>query len=160
LPFLDAGGQASQEFDAARYLYVGLLMAGVGGQYAGGKISSRVPVEKALSVVFLTMGVIAIVFVSIAELGTLPLILIAGIFGFVLFAVQPLYQAAIAEHTPTSDRGLSYGLTYFSNFGVGALGAAIAGILLTNFIPQTVFILLAAIPITGAVLSYVLLRRS
>ena len=160
LPGLGAGERVTREFDAARYLYVGLLMAGVGGQYVGGKISSRLRVEKTLAATFFLLSLVAIGFVPLAELGTVPLVVVAGTFGFLLFALQPLYQAAIADHTPESDRGLSYGLTYFSNFGVGALGAAITGILLTRYVPQTVFWLLATIPLVGAILSlYVLFEH-
>ena len=160
IPFFDANSRVAQEFDAARYLYVGLLISGIGGQYAGGKLSSRLQVEKALAGTFLLLAVIATVFFPIANSGTVPLVLIAGAFGFVMFALQPLYQTAIAENSPESDRGLSYGLTYFSNFGVGALGAALTGILLTRYVPQTVFWILAVIPLVGVVLSLYLLKRS
>jgi MFS family permease len=64
--------------------------------------------------------------------------------GFFLFVVQPFYQATVAEYTPAGTRGLSYGYTYLGVFGVGALGGAVAGGVLTYANDTALFAVLAA----------------
>ena len=79
--------------------------------------------------------------------------------GFLLFALQPLYQATIADHSPPGDRGLSYGYTYLVSFGIGAAGAAVAGFLLSVVTTDGTFLALAAFPALGSLLAITLSRR-
>jgi len=144
------------EFDLASYLYAGLLTVGIAGQYTGGKLTDRIPVAAGLAAVFTALVALAVAFVPVASRGLVPLVAISAVFGFVLFAIQPLYQAAIAAYSPPDGRGLSYGYTYLANFGVGAAGAAIAGYLLGMTTVSQAFLLLALVPATGAVLAVVL----
>ena len=144
------------EFDLASYLYARLLTVGIAGQYTGGKLTDRIPVAAGLAAVFTTLVALAVAFVPVASRGLVPLVAISAVFGFVLFSIQPLYQAAIAAYSPPDGRGLSYGYTYLANFGVGAAGAAIAGYLLGMTTVSQAFFLLALVPATGAVLAVVL----
>lgn len=125
---LELGGE---EFDAARYAYVGILMIGVIGQYAGGRLTERLRPEVGLAASFAVLAVLILAFLPASEAGTVPLLVVGGLLGVFLFVVQPMYQAAVAEYTPAGTRGLSYGYTYLGVFGFGALGGAIAGWLLT-----------------------------
>ena len=144
------------EFDLASYLYAGLLTIGIAGQYTGGKLTDRIPVAAGLAAVFTALVALAAAFVPVASRGLAPLVAISAVFGFVLFSIQPLYQAAIAAYSPPDGRGLSYGYTYLANFGVGAGGAALAGYLLGVTTVSRAFLLLALVPATGAVLAVVL----
>lgn len=143
---------SEQSFEPSRYFYVGLLMVGTIGQYAGGKLSDRIPTERGLAVVFTSLAVIAVVFLPASTAGLGPLVAIGILLGICLFAAQPLYQATVAEYTPPGTRGLSYGYTYLAVFGVGALGAAIAGTLLDLFAPQVLFLVLAGFATSAALL--------
>ncbi|WP_425603062.1 MFS transporter [Halosolutus gelatinilyticus] len=78
--------------------------------------------------------------------------------GIALFTIQPLQQAAVAEHSPPGTRELSFGYAYLAIFGVGALGAGIAGALLTYASPSALFTVLAAFAATGATAAFALLR--
>ncbi|WP_066413104.1 MFS transporter [Halorubrum aethiopicum] len=146
----------AEEFDLASYLYAGLLTVGIAGQYVGGKLTDRIPVSAGLAAVFGALVVLAAAFIPVAEAGLWPLVAISAVFGFVLFAIQPLYQAAIAVYSPPDGRGLSYGYTYLANFGIGAAGAALAGILLDLTSVARTFLLLALIPAAGAVVALAL----
>ena len=86
-------------------------------------------------------------------MGTGALLAVSAVLGFFLFLVQPLYQATVAEYTPPDTRGLSYGYTYLAIFGIGALGAAMAGALLQFAGPSLLFGVLAGIALGGAGLS-------
>lgn len=143
-----------------RFVYAGLLLVGVAGQYAGGRLTDRVHLESAIAVTFALLAVIAAAFLPLARLGLGPLLGISAVLGFVLFGVQPLYQAAIAEHSPAGARGLSYGYNYLGVFGVGALGAALAGGVLSVSTPAVLFGVLAALVALAAALMAWLARRT
>jgi MFS family permease len=148
------------DWEAGRYVYAGLLMVGIGGQYVGGRLTDLFRTERSMAVVLSVLAVIALAFLPIARLGTGALLAASAMFGFALFAVQPLYQATVAEYTPVHARGLSYGYTYLGVFGVGALGAAVAGTVLQYFSPTVLFAVLAAFAGTAAALSTWLATRS
>src|SRR6056297_661110 len=146
---LFADSPLASEFDLAFYLYAGLLTVGIGGQYAGGKLTDRIDTATGLAAGFAGLAVVAVLFVPAARAGIAPLLAVSALLGFLLFSLQPLYQATIAEYSPPGDRGLSYGYTYLANFGVGAAGAALAGYLLTVVDVQGTFLALAALPVVG-----------
>lgn len=156
----EPGSPFASEFDLSSYLYVGLLAVGIGGQYVGGRVSDHIRPTSGLVVVFGSLVFVAIGFIPAAEAGILTLLLASAVLGFLLFALQPLYQATIAEHSPPDDRGLSYGYTYLTSFGVGAAGAAISGYLLTVVSADGTFLALAAFPALGAVFALVLRQRT
>ncbi|WP_435183029.1 MFS transporter [Halobellus sp. EA9] len=134
---------ATRTINPERYFYSGLLIVGVFGQYVGGKLTDRIPVEYGLVGGFGLLAVLAVVFLPAASAGLAPLLIIGAVLGAALFLVQPLYQATVAEYSPPGTRGLSYGYTYLGVFGVGALGGAIAGGILTYATPPVLFAVLA-----------------
>ncbi|MFB6251849.1 MAG: MFS transporter [Halobellus sp.] len=150
---------SSRALNPERYFYSGLLIVGVFGQYLGGKLTDRIPVEYGLAGGFGALAVLAVVFLPAANAGVGPLLVVGGVLGAALFLVQPLYQATVAEYSPSGTRGLSYGYTYLGVFGVGALGGAIAGTVLTYATPAVLFILLAGFALTAATIGFVLSRR-
>ncbi|PSP95159.1 MFS transporter [Halobacteriales archaeon QS_4_62_28] len=154
----EPGSPMAEEFDLASYIYAGLLTVGIGGQYVGGKLTDRIPTTTGLVAVFATLAVVAVLFVPAARAGLGPLLAISAALGFTLFAIQPLYQATIAEYSPPDDRGLSYGFTYLTNFGIGAAGAALSGLLLSAVGTDGTFLGLAAFPVVGAGLALALAR--
>ena len=149
------------DLDTGRYVYAGLLGVGIAGQYVGGRLTDRFSTVHALALVFTALGVIALLFLPVAGMGTGGLLLASAVLGFALFVIQPLYQATVAEYTPAEARGLSYGYTYLAVFGVGALGAALAGTILQYAGPPLLFGVLAGVAGGGALLSgWLALRRS
>ncbi len=149
----------AEEFSLSSYVYVGLLAVGIGGQYAGGKASDRVAPTTGLVVVLLGLVGVAAGFVPAARAGLPTLLLVSVALGVLLFALQPLYQATIAEYSPADGRGLSYGYTYLASFGVGAAGAAVSGYLLSVVAVDGAFLALGAFPAAGACLALALRRR-
>ena len=142
-----------------QYFYSGLLMVGVLGQYVGGKATDRVPVELGLVGGYAALALLALLFLPVASLGPVPLMVVGAFLGFFLFVVQPFYQATIAEYTPAEARGLSYGYTYLGVFGIGALGGALAGFVLTVADPGTLFVVLAVLAGLAALCGLTLYRR-
>ncbi|WP_224270770.1 MFS transporter [Haloprofundus salinisoli] len=155
---LEASGDS--QLNPERYIYSGLLMIGVLGQYAGGKLTDRYAPEKGIAGAFAGLAVLALVFLPVANMGIVPLLVVAAILGFALFVVQPLYQATVAEYTPAGTRGLSYGYTYLGVFGIGALGGAIAGAILEYASPEVLFVTLAAFAAVASLVGVYLSRSA
>ena len=141
------------DVSAGRYVYAALLAVGIGGQYVGGRLSERDDTERTLAGALAILAGVAVVFLPVAGLGTGALLVVSAGLGFFLFLVQPLYQATVAEYTPPDARGVSYGYTYLAIFGVGALGATLAGALLQEAGPPLLFGVLSSIALLGAGLS-------
>ena len=141
------------DVDTGRYVYAGLLTVGIAGQYVGGRLTERGRPERGLVGAFGALAVVAALFLPVAGTGTAGLLGASAVLGFALFVIQPLYQATVAEYSPAGARGLSYGYTYLAVFGVGALGASLAGALLQYAGPALLFGVLAGIAGLGAALS-------
>jgi MFS family permease len=156
VPGLDGGGRT---LNPERYFYAGLLLVGVAGQYVGGKLTDRLPPEYGIAAVFGVLAVLALAFLPVAALGIAPLLVFGALFGVTLFTAQPLYQAAVADHTPAGTRGLSYGYTYLGGFGVGALGGGLAGAILTYGDAGALFATLAGIALVASTFAVVLIGR-
>ncbi|MFC4248971.1 MFS transporter [Natribaculum luteum] len=149
----------AEEFDLAQYLYAGLLMVGIAGQYVSGRLTDVIEPEQGIVGMLAALTGIALVFAPIARAGLAPLLVVSIVLGFVLFALQPLTQATIAKYSPPDARGLSFGYTYLAIFGIGALGAAIVGTVRTYAPVWAVFAVLAAFSATGCLLAITLVRR-
>ncbi|MEF8773665.1 MAG: MFS transporter [Halobacteriales archaeon] len=158
LPGLGSVELGRTTLEPSRFVYAGLLMVGMGGQYVGGKLTDRYPTEWGLAVGYGALAVVAAVFLPVANLGFVPMLVVAALLGFFLFVVQPFYQATVAEYSPPETRGLSYGFTYLGVFGIGALGAVLAGWLLTLYSPLVLFGVLAAIAGLASAVGFVLTR--
>jgi MFS family permease len=154
---VEFGGRTLQP---SRYVYVGLLMVGVGGQFVAGKLTDRGRPEFGILAGFGALAVVAVLFLPAAALGLPALLVVSALLGFFLFFVQPFYQASVAEYTPAGTRGLSYGFTYLGVFGVGALGATLAGAMLTYFAPQQLFLALAGLAVVAAGLGTYLVTQA
>lgn len=82
-------------------------------------------------------------------------------FGFVLFSLEPLQNTLVAGEAPRSLRGLAFGFSFLSVFGVGSIGAVLAGWLLARNAATSLFAVLGAcLAISGALALGVRGRRS
>ena len=157
VPGIEAG--AERTLRPERYFYAGLLLVGIAGQYLGGKLTDHVPPEYGIAGVFGLLALLSLSFLPVAALGIGPLFAFGAVFGLTLFAAQPLYQAAVADYTPAGTRGLSYGYTYLGSFGVGALGGAVAGAVLTYADAGVLFGVLAGFALVASAAAVYLVVR-
>jgi len=151
-------GPATEEFDLSRYLFTGLLAVGILGQYVGGRLTDAIEPERGLAGMLVGLVGIALLFVP-ATGGVWSLLAVSALLGFALFGIQPFSQATIAKYSPPDRRGLSFGYTYLAIFGVGALGASLAGTVLTYGSPTAVFLLLAGFATAAMLLALTLVVR-
>ncbi|SNR37367.1 MFS transporter [Halorubrum vacuolatum] len=152
-------GLGLEGIEPGDYLYVGLLVIGMAGQYAGGRATNYVAVEKGLMGIFVVLALLALAFVPVASLGLGPLVVLCAVIGFFLFAIQPFYQLAVAVYTPAEGRGLSYGYTYLGQFGLASSSIAVGGFILGSFTLAAFFAVLSSFALVGAGLAALLWVR-
>ena len=157
LQLVDPDSPYADEFDPARYLYVAVLMVGVFGQFLGGRIADRIPAERGLIYVMSTLAILAVLFVP-AGATTATFLVVSLLLGVALFTIQPLSQATVAAYSAPEARGLSFGYTYLAIFGVGALGAGLAGTILTVAGSRELFFVLAGIAAVGVAAAVAIVR--
>ncbi|WP_226480509.1 MFS transporter [Natrinema amylolyticum] len=145
--------------EPADYIYVGLLVVGMAGQYAGGKLTGRVSPARGLGAIFAVLAVLALAFVPVTATGAglAPLVALCAALGFFLFAIQPFYQNAVAIYTPPDVRGLSYGYTYLAEFGIGSVSIALGGFVLGELSRTAFFAMIAGFAAVGGLLAGALL---
>ena len=159
LGLFDPNSPLAEEFDLAQYLYVALLMVGIGGQYLGGRLTERIEPDRGMLLMLVCLTTFALLFVPAAETGLWGLLAVSFLLGFALFAMQPLSQATIAKYSLAGSRGLSFGYTYLAIFGGGALGAGIIGTVLTYGSTALLFVVLAGFSTIAGSFAIVLVRR-
>lgn len=154
---IDINGRS---FDPSQYVFAGLLLLGGLGQYTGGKLADRIQPEKALVSVYTVLLLLALVFIPSLGSSLVVLLVVAGLLGFSLFAAAPINQVVISKYTGANVRGLSFGYVYVGTLGVGALGATLAGIVLTYATPSALFAVLAGFAAGAASIGVYLIVRS
>jgi MFS family permease len=160
LPLFEPATLWGRRVEPSQYVYSGLLILGGLGQFAGGKLVDRVQAEYALVGTFAALVVVAVAFVPAANAGLGPLLVAAGLLGFLVFMEAPINQEVISRHVPADVRGLSFGYTYVAVLGVGALGAAVAGVVLARWDATALFSLLAAAAVAALSLGVYLARAT
>ena len=115
------------------------LIAGVFGQYYGGKFADIYKTERLyfISALFCTLTLLVMTFT-----GNFILILSAMIFALFYFSVQPMQNVILAKIVPPKRQGLGYGIQFFFSFGVGSSSAALAGYLADRYDLKYVFLML------------------
>jgi MFS family permease len=119
-----------------------VLLAAVIGQIAGGTLSDRIPLERAI-LPFIVLSVPMLFLVA----GSGGLVLLLAAAGFILlnFAQQPIFNGLITDYSPPGAVGRAFGMSFFLTFGVGAIAAWFAGILAGRWGTPSVFYALSAI---------------
>lgn len=150
---------AGREFEPSQYAFAGLLLVGVFGQYLGGRLSDAGDSERTLVIGFAALALATLAFVPASDAGLVPLLAVVVALGFLIYVVVPVYQASIADHVDDGSHGLSYGLTYLGMFGIGALGASLAGVALSYAGPPVLFTVLAGLAaVAGGLAAYLRVR--
>lgn len=143
----------------AQYVYTALLTVGIAGQYVGGRLTDRVSSSTALLSFFGVLAVLAAVFPFVRTFGTVALVGTCLLLGFFVYGTAPIYQVVVSESAGDTVQGLSFGFTYLAMFGIGAVGASLAGFALTRATSATLFFALAGIATLGGIVVLVLTRQ-
>ena len=79
--------------------------------------------------------------------------------GVVYFLNQPVSNALLAELTPSSHRGIGYGISFFLSFGIGGIAPAICGWITNQYSIEMVFPFMAFSLIPAVVAGWFLIKR-
>ena len=132
-----------------------VLIAGIPGQYFGGKWGDSYSKTRILFITCIMHVPLLLVFYY----GSGLIILISGILlGFVHFIYQPIGNAMIAEYTSSSSRGIGYGFSFFLSFGVGSIASGAGGVLAVQYGVSSVFLFVAFLMIIATIASVFLMR--
>lgn len=160
IPILEPITLFDRTVSPSQYIFAGLLTVGVGGQFIGGRLTDIVETEYALISAFALLVVCALAFVPASAAGIVPLLAVCVLLGFSIYVTAPIYQATIAEYASDNTHGLSFGYTYLGMFGIGALGAPIAGTALSYSNASVLFLILAGMAaLAGMISVYLLVRK-
>jgi MFS family permease len=101
-----------------------VLLLGMVGQYASGRLARPHTLEPFLALAFFTT-VPLLLWMGFAQGSTR--VVAAAVWAPLFFMHQPLYNSLVSKYAPRHRRSLAYGLSFTVGFGVGSLGSAFAG---------------------------------
>lgn len=119
-----------------------VLLTAIFGQVAGGALSDRIPVERAV-LPFIALSVPLLALIGPAT--GLPLLLAGSGFVLVNFAQQPIFNGLITDYSPPGAVGRAFGISFFLTFGLGSFAASFAGMIANRWGTPTVFYALAIV---------------
>ena len=106
------------------FLMAGIMLFGCVGQFIAGKIGNPQRLEQQLTMItFMNAPFLVGMAIFAAEWALAS----AAIFALIHFMFQPIYNSLVAKYTPREHRSVCYGLNFVMGFGVGSLGAILAG---------------------------------
>ena len=131
-----AGSGEPSPLGYASHMMALILFCGCIGQYLAGRIARHRALEIQLTLICLANAPF-LVWMSMAD-GNMRYVA-AMLFSIVHFMNQPIYNSLIAKYTPSSRRSVCYGFSFMMGFGVGGLGAPLAGALTSELVTYLVF---------------------
>src|SRR5881409_1630382 len=116
------------------------LALGAIGQVVSGRLADRRHSERILFGLSVGAATILVLLAVLPPGGAFTTA--ALLFGFLLFSLEPLQNILVTGEVPGPLRGLAFGFTFLSVFGIGSLGAALAGWLIANHASAILFLVL------------------
>jgi len=87
------------------------------------------------------------------------LLICSILLGIVHFLNQPVSNALLAELTPSSHRGIGYGISFFLSFGIGGIAPAVCGWITNQYSIEMVFPFMAISLIPAVIAGRFLMNR-
>jgi len=112
------------------FVFALALALGAIGQVVSGRLADRGHPERILFVLSLAAALLLVLLAFIPVGAAFAVAALA--FGLLLFSLEPLQNTLVTGEAPRSRRGLAFGFTFLSVFGVGSLGAVGAGWLIAQ----------------------------
>src|SRR5207247_220162 len=114
------------------------------GQVASGRLAGRPRPERTLFALSL-VGALLLLLLALFVSSSLSGALFGGaaiVFGLVLFSLEPLQNTLVTREAPRPLRGSAFGFAFLSVFGIGSIGAVLAGWLLQQNQDAVLFLVL------------------
>jgi len=120
------------------------LLMGALGQYVGGSLTQRYPLER-LAAILPVLVVPALVLMGTTQEALL--VVAAAAFVMFSFGAQPVFTSLIADYTPARLLGRSYGISFFASFGLASFGSTYAGFFADRWDTSAIFLALTPIAV-------------
>jgi MFS family permease len=133
-----------------------VLLVGIGGQYASGRLIDRIGGERIMVIGAALVVPFLLLMAFTAQLG---LLLVSLGFALFHFSTQPAGNFLVSRYTPDRIRGLAYGVYFSMTFGMGSAGAALSGWLFDRWGFKVLLSALAGLVVVAALLAWCLYRR-
>jgi len=131
------------------------LFVGVLGQYGGGILSQRPHLERK----FLLLSIFSFPFILTMSFATdLLLLILALIFFFLNFFLQPMNNTLLAQYTAVKMRGTAFGIFFFTAFVFGSSASSFSGYVAQKFGLEWVFMGLSSSILLLVFLALLLLK--
>ena len=135
------------------FLMAGIMLFGCVGQFVAGKIGNPQRLEQQLTIItFMNAPFLIGMAVFAGEWALVS----AAIFALVHFMFQPIYNSLVAKYTPREHRSFCYGLNFVMGFGIGSLGAVLAGWVRDTATLNTNYVF-AGLSIAASLLGFILI---
>jgi MFS family permease len=131
------------------------LFMGVFGQYTGGILGQKPHLERNVLIIS-TAALPFILSMSFTSEGSL--LIVALVFFFFIFALQPMMTVLLAQRTTPEMRGTAFGIYFFAAFGIGSLAASFSGYIAQRFGLPWVFLGLSGSVLLSIFSSFILLK--
>ena len=133
-----------------------VFLSGIIGQTVGGNFGDK---YKRSTLLFFII-ILNMPFMAVMGYTSGWALFIASIFlGIVYFLNQPVSNALLADLTPSSHRGLGYGISFFLSFGIGGIAPAVGGWIADHYSVAMVFPVMASSLIPGVIAGWLLIQR-
>jgi len=142
--FAYQGGLAFLPLFIGPGLFALALACGAVGQVASGRLADRPRPGRTLFALSLVGALLLFLLALFVSRGP-PGAFFGGtaiVFGLVLFSLEPLQNTLVTGEAPRPLRGSAFGFTFLSVFGIGAIGAVLAGWLLQQNQNSVLFVVL------------------
>jgi predicted MFS family arabinose efflux permease len=139
----------------ASVAYTLLLASGVPAQWIGGKSAGRFGSKKVLIAASagICLSLISLLFFPIPMIGVSLFIVL---YGLAFYAHQPALNSLTGFLAPQSQRGLIFGIFFFTSFGIGSVSQVITGYVGDFYGLDTAFFVLTVFALCALLLSFIL----
>jgi len=139
----------------ASIAYTLLLVSGVPGQWIGGVSAGRFGSKKVLMATSagICLSLISLLFLPIHMVGVSLFIVVYGI---AFYAHQPALNSLTGFLAPQGQRGLVFGVFFFTSFGIGSVSQVITGYVGDFYGLDTAFSVLTVFALCALLLSFML----
>lgn len=133
-----------------------VFLSGIVGQTFGGVLGDKFSRSKLLFLII----ILNIPFLIIMGFVSSWVLFVSSIFfGVFYFMNQPVSNALLAELTPSSHRGIGYGISFFLSFGIGGIAPAIGGWIADSSSVESVFPFFGLSLVPGVIAGWILIQR-
>ncbi|MDI6754425.1 MAG: MFS transporter [Thermodesulfobacteriota bacterium] len=131
------------------------LFMGVFGQYMGGVLGQKPRLERKL----LVISALSLPFIfSMSFSKDSYLLIMALVYFFLNFSLQPMTNVLLARYTTLEMRGTAFGIFFFAAFGIGSLASSFSGYIAQNLGLPWVFVGLSFSTMFSIFCAFFLLR--